>query len=97
MFFIFVSCAGFQNYYAKLEKCMISENYDKAQNLVIDSKDAYGSKNEFLYYIDLGLLNHLSDNYKQSNINFESAKKYMNKITLKVFLPEHFHYLQTIM
>ncbi len=75
MFFIFVSCAGFQNYYAKLEKCMISENYDKAQNLVIDSKDAYGSKNEFLYYIDLGLLNHLSDNYKQSNINFESAKK----------------------
>lgn len=79
IFFIFVSCAGFQNYYSKLEKYLISENYNKAQNLVVDSKDTYGNKNEFLYYVDLGLLNHLSGNYKQSNINFESAKQIYEK------------------
>lgn len=54
---------------------MINENYEKAQSLATDSKDNYGKKNEFLYYIDLGLLNHLSNQYQQSNVNFELAKK----------------------
>ena len=69
---------------------MISENYNKAQKLVTDSKNIYGNKNEFLYYADLGLLYHLSNKYQQSNANFEIAKKiyeenYTKSISLGVF------------
>ena len=90
IFFIFTSCAGLQNYYSKLEKYMINENYNKAQKLVTDSKNIYGNKNEFLYYADLGLLYHLSNKYQQSNANFEIAKKiyeenYTKSISLGVF------------
>lgn len=72
---LFVSCSGLQSYYYKLEKYMVNENYDRAQSLIDSSKNYYGTKNEFLYYLDLALTQHLSKNYQQSNDNFEIAKK----------------------
>ncbi len=39
------------------------------------SKQAYGEKNELLYFLDVGMLNHLSGKYQQSNEAFEQAKK----------------------
>lgn len=72
---LFVSCSGLQSYYYKLEKYMINENYDRAQSLIDVSKKYYGTKNEFLYYLDLAFTQHLSQNYQQSNDNFETAKK----------------------
>ena len=72
---IFVSCSGLQSYYSKIETYMTKEKYESAQSLTSDSKKVYGTKNELLYYLDLGLLEHLSKNYEQSNTAFEQAKQ----------------------
>lgn len=73
--FTFVSCSGLQSYYSKLEKCMTNSGYEQAQSLVSQSKKFYGPKNEFLYYLDLGLMQHVSKNYQESNATFEQAKQ----------------------
>lgn len=72
---VFVSCSGLQSYYSKIETFMTKEKYESAQALTFDSKKVYGTKNELLYYLDLGLLEHLSKNYEKSNVAFEQAKQ----------------------
>lgn len=73
--FFFVSCAGLQKYYGRLESFMIKQDAEGAGALASVSKEAYGSKNELLYFLDVGMLNHLSGKYKESNDAFEQAKK----------------------
>lgn len=72
---VFVSCSGLGSYYSKIETLMAKEKYDSAQALTFESKKVYGTKNELLYYLDLGLLEHLSKNYEKSNTVFEQAKQ----------------------
>ena len=72
---VFVSCSGLQSYYSKIETYMTKEKYESAQALTFESKKVYGTKNELLYYLDLGLLEHLSKNYEKSNVAFEQAKQ----------------------
>ena len=72
---ILVSCSGLNNYYSKIETLMTKEKYDSAESLTFESKKVYGTKNELLYYLDLGLLEHLSKNYEKSNAVFEQAKQ----------------------
>ena len=76
---VFVSCSGLNNYYSKIETLMTKEKYDSAQSLTFESKKVYGTKNELLYYLDLGLLEHLSKNYEKSNAVFEQAKQIYSK------------------
>lgn len=76
---VFVSCSGLNNYYSKIETLMAKEKYDSAQSLTFESKKVYGTKNELLYYLDLGLLEHLSKNYEKSNAVFEQAKQIYSK------------------
>ena len=72
---VLVSCSGLNGYYSKMETFMEKENYASAQSLTSGSRKVYGNKNELLFYLDLGLLNHLSQNYEQSNAAFEQAKQ----------------------
>ena len=37
--------------------------------------DLYGDNTEFLYYFDLGVLQHYNGNYKESSLNFAKAEK----------------------
>ena len=73
--FIFCSCSGLNSYYSKLEKDMFCNSNEQAKELISSSKKAYGTKNEFLYYVDLGLMQHISKNYQDSNNSFEQAKQ----------------------
>ena len=73
--FIFCSCSGLQSYYSKLEKDLSYNDNEKAKKLIESSKKSYGTKNEFLYYVDLGFMQHISKNYQDSNNSFEQAKK----------------------
>ena len=74
-----VSCGGLNSYFYKLEESVIKNDYTKTQQLIIDSKSTYGNKNEFLYYLDLGFIQHLAGNYEESNKTFEQAKKIYDK------------------
>ena len=40
-----------------------------------DQDDLYGSNSEFLYYFDLGCLNHYKRNFKESAANFAKAEQ----------------------
>lgn len=73
--FALASCSGLQKYYGKLEVYMMKEDSKSAEALTLVSKDAYGQKNELLYFLDLGLLCHLSGKYRESNAAFEQAKR----------------------
>ena len=58
---------------------MFYNHNEQAKNLISSSKKSYGTKNEFLYYVDLGLMQHISKNYSDSNNSFEQAKKIYNE------------------
>ncbi len=74
-----VSCGGLNSYFYKLEESIIKNDYNKTKELIMESKDSYGGKNEFLYYLDLGFTEHLAGDYEQSNKSFEEAKKIYDK------------------
>lgn len=75
VFLLISSCAGVQKYYNQLESFMLQDNQAAAETLATASKDAYGEKNELLYYLDVGMLSHFAQKYKESNSAFEEAKK----------------------
>ena len=58
---------------------MMYNHSEQAQNLISSSKKYYGNKNELLYYLDLGFVQHISKNYQDSNTTFEQAKILFDK------------------
>ena len=73
--FIMCSCSSLNSYYSKLEKDMLTNHTGQAQSLTASSEKAYGNKNQLLYYLDLGFLQHVSKEYEKSNSTFEQAKQ----------------------
>jgi len=70
------SCATKTAYYHNLNGLVTQEQYMDAATLVEKSKlDVYGENNALLYYLDNGMLLHLSGKYAESNDSFEQAKK----------------------
>ena len=55
-----------------LEKKGIDATIEKMKK---DQDDLYGSNSEFLYYFDLGCLNHYKRNFKESAANFAKAEQ----------------------
>ena len=72
---LLTSCATPVLYYKKLDRMVSDGNYKEAAALAKSSKQTvYGDKNNLLYFIDCGILSHLSGNYADSNLFFEKAK-----------------------
>lgn len=62
-------------YYQNLNNLVRQKNYEGASSLAEKSKyKVYKKKNSLLYYLDRGMLLHLSGRYEESNIAFEKAK-----------------------
>lgn len=73
---LFTSCAARTAYYEKLNGMVAGERYAEAAVLAEQSKkDIYGDRNALLYYLDRGMLLHLSGSYDASNEAFEQAKR----------------------
>jgi hypothetical protein len=62
----------------ELNKKIISGDFESAAKFVEDSQKKYGSSNALLYYLDDGLMRHLSLDYALSNSAFENAKTIFN-------------------
>jgi hypothetical protein len=59
-----------------MNRLLVQEDFSQAAALVEKSKEVhYGPKNALLYYLDLGMLQHLEGKYKESNEAFEKAKR----------------------
>jgi len=73
---LLTSCATKTAYYHNLDGLVRQERYLDAAALVEKSKqDVYGDNNALLFYLDKGMLLHLSGRYAESNDSFERAKK----------------------
>ncbi|MFH1352234.1 MAG: hypothetical protein ABIH68_01510 [bacterium] len=67
------SPAGF---YPKINSKLMSDNYAGAVGEIQKNrKKYYPSRNNLLYFLDYGLLNHLAGNFAESNKSFEDAKQ----------------------
>ncbi|MBO7551057.1 MAG: hypothetical protein J6T62_06000 [Fibrobacter sp.] len=74
---LFASCANksmtrYEELAQPLEKKGIDATIEKMKK---DQDDLYGSNSEFLYYFDLGCLNHYKRNFKESAANFAKAEQ----------------------
>jgi len=71
----FIGCAP-PNFYQKINSQVNSENYAGAiSEIQKNKKKYYPSRNTLLYFLDYGLLNHLSGNFAESNKSFEKGKR----------------------
>jgi tetratricopeptide (TPR) repeat protein len=72
---VLTSCASQGAYYQNVNQLVATGNYAQAAALTEQSKEkVYGAKNALLFYLDRGMLLHLSGEYRESNAAFEKAK-----------------------
>lgn len=75
--FLLTSCANksmkrYEELAQPLEKKGVEATIEKVKK---EQEDLYGSNSEFLYYFDLGCLNHYNRNFKESAANFAKAEQ----------------------
>jgi len=89
--FIFISIFACTppDIYIRLNSQIAQGNYIQAIGQIKANKDRfYPEKNALLYHLDLGLLNHLAGNYKESNQHFEKAKRLAEEFYTKSITKE---------
>ncbi len=57
-----------------LDKTIATQEYEKAIQSIKDSPELYGKLNQFLYWLDLGILYHYCNNYKESITHLQKAE-----------------------
>lgn len=77
------SCASPSRYESRLN-CLISQDKSAQADLVLgDNPNLYGKNNTLLYFLDKGLVCHLSKDYKKSIAAFEKAKLKFDELYTK--------------
>ncbi|MFQ5598622.1 MAG: COG3014 family protein [Nitrospiria bacterium] len=79
-FFLISACAPSLRHHRRVEKKLLSHQYDQADRLVEKNKEGYGNRNRVLYYLDRGMVLHLAGRYKASNAFFEKADAEMERL-----------------
>lgn len=82
---LFTSCANksmtrYETFAPTLEKKGFEETIKEVKK---NKDDLYGSNSEFLYYYDLGVLNHYNRNFDESIKNFEKAEQIYDDLFTK--------------
>jgi hypothetical protein len=73
--FVLGACAQNREIYPILDRLAAAGRYDEAVALVEKAKPEYGSTNEVLWNLDLGVFYNYAGRYRQSNEAFERAEK----------------------
>jgi uncharacterized protein len=68
-------CASSPMIQPRINSFVVAERYDLALELLESNQSAYGSRNELLYQLDLGLVLHYAGEYARSVRAFENAKR----------------------
>lgn len=68
-------CASSPMIQPQINSLVIGERFDLALKTMDAQQDVYGSRNELLYYLDLGLVSHYAQEYRKSIDAFEKAKR----------------------
>lgn len=74
------SCASLPKGQSQIDAMLISQQYPQAITLLNDNPNLYGNKNELLYLLDKGLIEHLNKDYKQSIETFAKAQEKFDQL-----------------
>ena len=85
LFPLFAACGGPSGEMRKAVNGMIaSRAYDAAQARIEKEKEgSYGKKNQVLYYLDLGAVQHDAGKFKDSDESFDKAERRMEELYTK--------------
>lgn len=67
-------CGPAVQHYALVDAKLAQDNYPAADEIVEKNKEGYGARNAVLYYLDRGMLLHLSGRYVESNAFLAKAE-----------------------
>lgn len=82
--FELIGCAISFSHYREVKEFIYKEDYISAAKKVESSyQSEYGEKNSLLFYLDLGILYHLADDYEKSNEFFSMAEKRADELYTK--------------
>ena len=80
-FFLFLSsCSTALKDQSQVSRLCLQDNYVKAKAILNDNSHLYGRKNTLLYFLDKGLILHLSGDYKESIAAFDKAKRTFDEL-----------------
>lgn len=77
---ILPSCASPSGISANISNLVARGEYARAKSFLEKNRKNYGKNNTLLYYLDEGMLLHLSGDHAQSNRSFEQAKREYEKL-----------------
>jgi hypothetical protein len=80
---LLAACGPSGRYYAKVDRYMAEEQYDRADSLIKKNKGEYGARNAVLYDLDRAMAQHLAGHYAESNRHLESAERRIDALYTK--------------
>lgn len=76
----FAACAPSLKHHERVDQHLRTHQYSEADQVVEKNQRGYGDRNILLYYLDRGMLLHLSGRYQESNAFFEKAKTTIDRL-----------------
>lgn len=74
------SCAHPIRHYARLDQCLLQEDYNSALTLIKKNRKAYARPNAALYYLEQGIVAHYASDYEESNQCLAQAESIMDEL-----------------
>jgi len=78
--FFSLSCASSRSLQPYVYNLSVAGYYSKAAQVLKDDANVYGTKNQLLYFLDKGLIEHLEQNYSASIPAFASAQRKFDEL-----------------
>jgi hypothetical protein len=83
-FLIFIGgCTSVTSHYVIIEKNFLEKKYEEAEKVIEETKDKYTDINALLYFMDRGMITHLSKKYKESNMYLLRAEEISEELYTK--------------
>jgi hypothetical protein len=74
------SCATIPGGQSQIDSMLVSSQYSQALEYIKNNPNLYGKKNELLYLLDKGLIEHLAEDYTASIETFAEAQKKFDEL-----------------
>lgn len=81
--FLLFSCAPSLKYYAKVDKCLLNQEFDSAWHLARENTKTFDKLNAVIYYLNEGILAHFARRYSESNQSLAKAESIMDELYTK--------------
>jgi hypothetical protein len=77
---LLVGCGSSLGHYLRVDKSLLTSDYQQADDIVREAEKEYGAKNRVLYGMDRGMTLQLAGEYEQSNRFLEEAEEEVDRL-----------------